>query len=222
MKEAYSIQRNSVKGAFGNTLFELQKNKRLEEIMVKDIIETSGFSNRTFYNYFHDKNDLISYVFFMDLNELIESQLLNGEIQSNSGVEVISDDRYQLKAYVRCFEAEQLPAVNYWQGVGNFIYNKRHFYKEAFACTDQNCLQDSLFQFYTKMLKEELLIMLKGRKISQLDLDFIAGYFANSQIGNMIRWTQHGINRFYPGKLNYNYSEFARKCMILMLEDFIK
>lgn len=222
MKASHRARTNIVKQAFVDTLLELQRKKRLHQILIKDIVENSGYSNRSFYNYFQDKNDLICYVFFLDLDTLIENMIKNGEIPSSSGVEVITDERHHLKVYLRCCESEQQhPAVNYWQGVGSFIYKKSHFYKDAFSCSDQNCLKDCLFNFYTKMLKEEILLMLKGRKINPLDLDFIAEYFANSQIGNMIRWAQYGMNRFYPGTLKYNYSEFARKCMLLMVDDHI-
>ncbi|PKM86639.1 MAG: hypothetical protein CVU87_11470, partial [Firmicutes bacterium HGW-Firmicutes-12] len=169
-----------------------------------------------------DKNDLICYVFLQDLNTLIEKMIKNGEIASYSGAEVITDERHHFKVYIRCCDSEkQTSVINYWQGIGFFIYTKSHFYKDAFSSSDQNCLQYYLFDFYTKMLKEEILIMLKGKNINPSDIDFISEYFANSQIGNMIRWTQYGIDRFGPGNLKYNYSEFARNLMLFILKDLI-
>ncbi|NLI93113.1 MAG: hypothetical protein GX434_13300 [Peptococcaceae bacterium] len=222
MGNMHHTRANTVKQAFVDTLFKLQEKKRLHKILVKDIVENSGYSNRSFYNYFIDKNDLICYAFFLDLNTLIENMIKNGEIPPGSGAEVITDERHRLKVYVRCCDSEQQsPIINYWQGVGLFIYKKRHFYKDAFSYSDQNCLQYYLFNFYTKMLKEEISIILKDKKINPSDFDFIAEYFANSQIGNMIRWTQFGIDRFGPGNLKNNYSQFARKFMFFILNDLI-
>ncbi|AXI08460.1 hypothetical protein CUC15_05800 [Oceanobacillus zhaokaii] len=50
---------------FYNALFELLKEKKYEQITIKDIIDYAGYSRGTFYNHYKEKDDL--------LNEIIHS-----------------------------------------------------------------------------------------------------------------------------------------------------
>jgi hypothetical protein len=45
-------------------LIELCKEKNLSKITIHDILDKTGVSRQTFYNYFHDKNDLIHWTYF--------------------------------------------------------------------------------------------------------------------------------------------------------------
>ena len=53
----------NIKNIITNGLLELNKNKSLESITVKQLLEKTGVSRQTFYNHFMDKNDLIQYVY---------------------------------------------------------------------------------------------------------------------------------------------------------------
>ena len=46
---------------FHRTLFELMKEKSLESITVQELCEVSNYPRATFYNYFDDIYDLLSY-----------------------------------------------------------------------------------------------------------------------------------------------------------------
>lgn len=49
-----------VAGKFEATLWELLQVKSIDKITVNEIVENSGFSKRTFYNHFRDKNDVVA------------------------------------------------------------------------------------------------------------------------------------------------------------------
>ena len=53
------MKKKSSKEIFAEALLELARSMPVEKITVKQIVEGSGLSLQTFYNHFHDKNDLI-------------------------------------------------------------------------------------------------------------------------------------------------------------------
>ena len=56
------MKKRSSKETFGDTLLALARTEELERITVKEIVEKSGLSLQTFYNHFHDKEELISWM----------------------------------------------------------------------------------------------------------------------------------------------------------------
>ncbi|MEY8507223.1 hypothetical protein AALA78_03165 [Lachnospiraceae bacterium 42-17] len=55
----------STKERFALSLLELLENNKFESISAGDVVKNSGLSNRTFYNHFCDKNDLLGYCYRM-------------------------------------------------------------------------------------------------------------------------------------------------------------
>ena len=56
------MKKRTSKDIFADTLLALAKQESLERITVKQIVEESGLSLQTFYNHFHDKNELIIWI----------------------------------------------------------------------------------------------------------------------------------------------------------------
>ena len=56
------MRKRKSKEIFAAALLELAKKEPVEKITVKQIVETSGLSLQTFYNHFHDKEDLIFWI----------------------------------------------------------------------------------------------------------------------------------------------------------------
>ena len=51
-----------VKDMLAKTLQDLLAEKPITKVTVDEIVSISGFSKRTFYNHFRDKNDLVAYI----------------------------------------------------------------------------------------------------------------------------------------------------------------
>lgn len=64
-------QTTETKDRILQALISLMENKSYEEIKIKDILDLSGVSRRTFYRHFSNKNDLLNYYF----NQLINRYL---------------------------------------------------------------------------------------------------------------------------------------------------
>ena len=56
------VKRQKAKEVFGDALMALAKTAPVDRITVKQIVEKSGLSLQTFYNHFHDKEDLVHWL----------------------------------------------------------------------------------------------------------------------------------------------------------------
>ena len=56
------MKRQKSKEVFGDALMTLARTQPVERITVKQIVEKSGLSLQTFYNHFHDKEDLVRWL----------------------------------------------------------------------------------------------------------------------------------------------------------------
>ena len=100
-----------------DALLELCEEKLLINITVKDLLSKTGVSRQTFYNRFHDKNDLIQWTYE---HKVLKSFLDND--YSNSYYE-------NTLSYYRAIDAH------------------RNFMKQACAIREQNCLMDFMLWF---------------------------------------------------------------------------
>lgn len=74
------ISRKTTRELLGESLHELAENKPVDKITVKEIVNNFGMSSATFYRYFHDKYELIAWIynyqmedFFLDFCEGAET-----------------------------------------------------------------------------------------------------------------------------------------------------
>lgn len=56
------MKKRTSKEIFASSLLALARQEAVERITVKQIVENSGLSLQTFYNHFHDKEDLILWI----------------------------------------------------------------------------------------------------------------------------------------------------------------
>lgn len=78
------MKKRTSKEIFGDALLLLARKEELERITVKQIVEQSGLSLQTFYNHFHDKEELVAWLHREGseraLNRLVERQCSFHEI----------------------------------------------------------------------------------------------------------------------------------------------
>ena len=56
------MKKRSSKEIFGDAVLTLARTEDLNRITVKQIVEQSGLSLQTFYNHFHDKEELVAWM----------------------------------------------------------------------------------------------------------------------------------------------------------------
>lgn len=64
------IYKKTTKEIFGESILELANAKTVDKITVKEIAENCGYSSATFYNNFIDKDDLVSWVYLYQTEEI--------------------------------------------------------------------------------------------------------------------------------------------------------
>ena len=67
------IQKPSTKALLAASLKELAKSKPADKITVKEITQNCGMTSPTFYNHFHDKYELMAWIY----NEKVEKSIEN-------------------------------------------------------------------------------------------------------------------------------------------------
>jgi len=100
-----------------NTLLEMCKTRPLKSISIKDILDESGVSRQAFYNRFHDKNDLIQWVY----EHKVLCEFLNNGPESTY---------YQ-------------NTLNFYRAIEKF----HCFMRQACQIQGQNCLTDFIYTF---------------------------------------------------------------------------
>lgn len=100
-----------------NTLLDLCREKKLESITVKNILDETGVSRQTFYNRFRDKNDLIQWTY----ENLVLSEFHKA---GDSG------------SYYE-------NTLNYCRALEKY----RFFMKQAYQMDGQNNLRDYIFEY---------------------------------------------------------------------------
>lgn len=101
----------------GDALLKLCQEKKLRAITVKDLLEETGVSRQTFYNRFHDKEDLIQWVYFNYVLSEFHKMGETGTYYENT--------------------------LHYCQALEKY----RFFMKQALQMDGQNNLRDAIFQY---------------------------------------------------------------------------
>lgn len=64
------IRRKTTKEILGESIHELAGKKPVDKITVKEIAENCGLSSATFYHHFHDKYELIAWIYIYQMEEI--------------------------------------------------------------------------------------------------------------------------------------------------------
>lgn len=64
------IRRKTTKEILGESIHELAKKKPVDKITVKEIAENCGLSSGTFYHHFHDKYELIAWIYIYQMEDI--------------------------------------------------------------------------------------------------------------------------------------------------------
>lgn len=152
--------------------------KPIRKISVNDIAQQCRMSRGTFYYHFKDKQDLINWIY---------------------RVEVIIPVRKVLKHSLEIGGAGETAEANAL--FYTLLYQEKDFYCQAIRLTGQNCLIDTILEearinihlIKTAHVRESC----NGRQHDQSEDmgDFLNEHFALSNANSAIRWIQEGMQR---------------------------
>ena len=64
------IRRKSTKELLGESIHDLAQIKPVDKITVKEITDNCGMSPATFYRHFHDKNELVAWIYNYQMEDI--------------------------------------------------------------------------------------------------------------------------------------------------------
>lgn len=140
------------KRLIANSFKELLLQNSFEKITIKMITDHANVIRPTFYNHFHDKYELLEWIFRDEV--LDEAEIFEREGKIEEGIHHIFSK----------------------------FYEDREFYRKAFEITGQNGFADTLSDMFTSFYKEAASSNLKIVKETRLSVDTVARYYSSGLI----------------------------------------
>lgn len=213
----YMSKQEITKQIFADTFKMLLKRVNYEKITVRDIIKYSGFSNKTFYYHFRDREDLVAWIFHKE----VENILLN----------VVGMDYYHLleknlikieprfeKVYflILCKETNS-SFSKFWGNVINYFLDNMHFYNEVLNYEGQNNFKSYLINLYHQQFKENIILLINNKdldiKPSSSEMEMLAEYLTNAFWGTIFYWIQNGTKKLKPNFISTNLTCITQRCI---------
>ncbi len=153
------------KQAIANGLKQIMKNKPFAKVSVTDITAACGLNRQTFYYHFHDKYDLLNWIFCNEVLVVLTTDLTVDTWPRN------------LKRLL-CALSEQ-----------------KGFYKNALKYSFQDEFHEYLFRISSSLIYTIITHMDADRKIAEEDKQFLARFFSFGVVGSIISWVTEGMNK---------------------------
>ena len=157
------IKKMTTKQLLVESMIELMQKKPFAKISVQDIVDNCGVSKRTFYNYFQDKFDLISW--HLTLNQGRSTECTS----------------------------ELLDLYTTMKNVLNHLYSYRIFYKNAFSYEGQNDLRKALLDFAYSHTMNYFQLLTTDEKGVSSDVDFALKFYVHGSSEIIQQWVQSGM-----------------------------
>lgn len=155
---------NITKTAIAGSVKKLMEKLPFDRITTADIIETCGISRKTFYYHFHDKYDVVNWIFSVEImKDIMESTTL---------------DNWANGSLIFC----------------RYIQENKEFYKNAVNANGQNCFIAFLHNLTETQLKKLCRTATEKRILSDDDLKFLVEFYYNAFIGVFIPWVNDDMN----------------------------
>lgn len=164
------------KYALAQSLQKLLKERPLDKITIKDLVEDCGVNRQTFYYHFQDIYDLIAWSLNTEIDELLKSK----DTQN-------SDLKKQLSLVFRYFEDNRQIILNGFDSVNHMQYEN---IVEEYARTH---------------LKEKLALVPKSAFLSEEECAAILDIYSCGFSGLFLKWIELGMPQEYHVKIEYYF-----------------
>lgn len=138
----------------------LMEKKPFSKITISDITDESGFNRQTFYYHFHDKYDLLNWIFYRE----IITPFVDG----------LSFDNWSAKLLTML----------------TTISDNSHFYSNALKTSYGDEFRDYIQQESSNVFSDVIDDIAGKGSISPEDRRFIAEFFSFGIVGTVLKWVQ--------------------------------
>ena len=145
------------------TFLEILKQKSLDKITVKDIIEKAEINRNTFYYYYDDIYDLIDSIFET------EKQMVMGKRKENS---TFYDEFVNAASIV----------INHRQAIAHIYYSK-----------SKDLLYNYLEEVTEEVVRRFVKKAAKGYDISEDGIEYVTYFYSSAIVGSTMHWVRQGM-----------------------------
>lgn len=148
------------KKTIANALRQLLKKESFEKVTVRDIMRQCHMRRQTFYNYFQDKFELVSWIYYEEAIENIQDYM-----------------NYENTAMII-------------ERIFTYLYENQDFYTKVLEFTSQNSLSDYLLEQTKHLISQwvEELVETGDLSISNEFADFLSDFYSHAIVGVAIKW----------------------------------
>lgn len=151
------------KEMIANGLKELMLKNSFSSISINDISKQCKISRNTFYYHFKDKYEVISWIFYKEIEPII-----------GKPIEISSWSQGLVK-------------------LCRYMQDNKEFYLCALKIQGQNCFSECLMEFYQELINEMLLNAKTDKILSEKDIKVIARFYSHALIGIIMDWANEGM-----------------------------
>lgn len=157
----------NTKQVLGDALKELLKEKPLDRVTVKELVEKCNYNRQTFYYHFYGVDDLLAWVFEQDAN-----QALPETIDSKT---VAGGWRECVKIYFQYLKSNDSMILNVYRS------GKRSYMIEYFRTR----LHSIMKQFAN--------IATADMNVSWEDMEFVVDFYTQTVVGLIVMWIENDL-----------------------------
>ena len=164
------------KYALAQSLKKLLRERPLDKITVKDLVDDCGVNRQTFYYHFQDIYDLIAWTLNTDVEHILKE---HGELQN--------DLKKQLSLAFHYFEMNRQIILNGFDPVNHMQYER-------------------IVEEYARVhLRKKLLLVPESAFLSEEEREAIIDIYANGFSGLFLKWIERGMPEEYHVKIEYYF-----------------
>ncbi len=143
-----------------HSLKNMMRKKSFQKITVSDIMDDAGMRRQTFYDYFHDKYDLLAWIYQQESKENIEDYL---------------DYEHWTQSITRLLY---------------YLQENKDFYQNALEISEQNSFDHYFFMHSQKLIQTivEDIQKHEAEKIPKEEMTFFAEFYAHAFVGTVRTW----------------------------------
>ncbi len=168
------------KNLIADTFIHLCEANSVTKVSVSDVITASGRNRKTFYYHFDDRNDLIQWIFRRDLAAQLLSEVPPEQLVYHNEP---NDPCRSFPYYV--FVKDGIRSIDdstFFRLFGCCLQQRRSFYAQLLDERGSSSLTQYLQDLYVPAIRNDIDFILSNRYLSQVDVDFLAEFFATGFI----------------------------------------
>jgi len=153
------------KKALALGLKELLKKKSFDNVIVSDITAICGLNRQTFYYHFHDKYELVNWIYYNEALKIVTTEL-TFETWDEKVLELL-----------------------------NIMKNEDYFYQSTLRNTDSNEFHNYLFSVLKELFTDIIEHLSSADDASWNDKAYIAEFISYGVVGMIVAWAKNGMKQ---------------------------